>query len=89
MTGGRRKPVKEYQDGGSAALIHKARGRTASYRINVDIRDYALELVSSKERMFSPTFSIITTTRTNLFWIKLGCHHRPTAALSTMAGAWR
>ena len=29
--------LKRYQDGGGAALIHKARGRTASNRINVGI----------------------------------------------------
>src|SRR5271154_5843391 len=49
--------LKRYQDGGGAALIHKARGRTASNRINVGIRDYALELVRQNYRDFGPTLA--------------------------------
>ena len=44
--------LKRYQDGGGAALIHKARG--ASNRINVGVRDYALELVRQNYRDFGP-----------------------------------
>jgi hypothetical protein len=39
-----------YKDGGGAALIHRARGRTASKRVNVGIRDYAFELVRQDYR---------------------------------------
>jgi transposase len=46
-----------YKDGGGAALIHKARGRTASNRINVGVRDYALELVRQNYRDFGPTLA--------------------------------
>jgi hypothetical protein len=49
--------LKRYQDGGGAALIHKARGRTANNRINVGIRDYALELVRQNYRDFGPTLA--------------------------------
>lgn len=46
-----------YKDGGGAALIHKAPGRTASNRINVDVRDYTLELVRQNYRDFGPTLA--------------------------------
>jgi transposase len=49
--------LKRYQDGGGASLIHKARGRTASNRINVGVRDYTLELVRHNYRDFGPTLA--------------------------------
>jgi transposase len=49
--------LKRYQDSGGAALIHKARGRIASNRINSGIRDYALELVRQNYRDFGPTLA--------------------------------
>jgi hypothetical protein len=59
--------LKRYQDGGGAALIQKARGRTASNQINVGVRDYALvnvgvrdyalELVRQNYRDFGPTLA--------------------------------
>jgi transposase len=49
--------LKRYQDGGGAALIHKARGQTASNRINIGVRDYALELVRWNYRDFGPTLA--------------------------------
>ena len=35
--------LARYQDGGGAALIHKARGRPASNRMDTGFRDYVLE----------------------------------------------
>ena len=35
--------LNRYRDGGGAALLHKAGVQTASNRINVGVRDYALE----------------------------------------------
>jgi transposase len=49
--------VARYQDGGGAALIHKARGRTATNRFKVGVRDYALELVRQNYRDFGPTLA--------------------------------
>jgi transposase len=49
--------LKRYQDGGGAALIHKARGRTASNRINAGVRDYTLELIRQNYRDFGPTLA--------------------------------
>jgi transposase len=49
--------LKRYQDGGGAALIHKARGRTASNRVNIGVRDYALELIRQNYRDFGPTLA--------------------------------
>jgi hypothetical protein len=47
--------LARHQDG--AALIHKARGRTASNRLNDGIRDYTLELVRQNYRDFGPTLA--------------------------------
>jgi transposase len=49
--------VARYQDGGGAALIHKARGRTATNRFKVGVRDYALELVRQNYCDFGPTLA--------------------------------
>jgi transposase len=49
--------LARYQDGGGAALIHKARGRTASNRLNDGVRDYTLELVRQNYRDFGPTLA--------------------------------
>jgi hypothetical protein len=49
--------LARYQDGGGAALIHKARGRTATNRFNIGVRDYALELVRQNYRDFGPTLA--------------------------------
>jgi hypothetical protein len=49
--------LKRYEVGGGAALIHKARGRTASNRINIGIRDYALELARENHRDFGLTLA--------------------------------
>ena len=40
-----------------AALIHMARGRTATNRFKVGVRDYALELVRQNYRDFGPTLA--------------------------------
>jgi transposase len=49
--------LTRYRDGGGAALIHKARGRTASNRFNAGVRDYALELVRQNYRDYGPTLA--------------------------------
>jgi transposase len=49
--------LSRYKEGGGAALIHKARGQTASNRINAGVRDYALELVRQNYRDFGPTLA--------------------------------
>ena len=49
--------LSRYKDGGGAALIHQARGQTASNRINAGVRDYALELVRQNYRDFGPTLA--------------------------------
>ncbi len=46
-----------YRDGGGGALIHKARGRTSNNRLNVGVREYALELVRRNYRDFGPTLA--------------------------------
>jgi transposase len=49
--------LARYRDGGGAALIHKAHGRTASNRFNVGVQDYALELVRQNYRDYGPTLA--------------------------------
>jgi transposase len=49
--------LSRYKDGGGAALIHQARGQTASNRINAGVHDYALELVRQNYRDFGPTLA--------------------------------
>ncbi len=49
--------LARYEDGGGAALIHKARGRPAANTFNVGVRDYALELVRQNYRDFGPTLA--------------------------------
>lgn len=49
--------LARYEDGGGAALIHKARGRPATNTFNVGVRDYVLELVRQNYRDFGPTLA--------------------------------
>lgn len=49
--------LARYEDGGGAALIHKARGRPATNTINVGVRDYVLKLVRDNYRDFGPTLA--------------------------------
>jgi len=52
-----RRLLTAYRDGGGAALIHKARGRTSNNSLNAGIREYAVELVRSKYADFGPTLA--------------------------------
>ncbi len=49
--------LARYEDGGGAALIHRARGRPATNTFNVGLRDYALQLVRQNYRDFGPTLA--------------------------------
>ena len=49
--------LARYKDGGGGALIHKARGRTASNKLTDSLRDYTLELIRQSYRDFGPTLA--------------------------------
>ena len=47
--------LSRYKDGGGAALIHKARGRTAHNKVADGVREYTLKLVRQDYIDFGPT----------------------------------
>jgi len=49
--------LARYKDGGGAALIHKARGRTAGNKLTGGVRDYTLELMRQNYRDCGPTLA--------------------------------
>ena len=49
--------LARYEDGGGAALIHKARGRPATSTFKAGLRDCALKLVRQNYRGFGPTLA--------------------------------
>ena len=46
-----------YRDGGGGALIHKSRGRPASNKLGLGVRELVLELVRQSYRDFGPTLA--------------------------------
>jgi transposase len=49
--------LKAYRNGGGGALVHKGRGRPSNNRIQVGVRDHALELVRTSYADFGPTLA--------------------------------
>jgi transposase len=49
--------VARYRDGGGGALIHKSRGRSASNKLALGVRELVLELVRQNYRDFGPTLA--------------------------------
>jgi len=49
--------LAKYERDGGRGLIHKARGQTASNRLNDGIRDYTMELVRQNYHDFGPTLA--------------------------------